>query len=105
LAEYERHGAQLERRWAELIDPKPADRAARNAERARSLTRTNAEHVSSALNRTADALENAAAIAEEHARTRERLDAPIALDRSVKRPIALVSMPCVLVHRLRDGCR
>jgi len=51
LADHERHGAQLERRWAELIDPSAADRAARSAERARSVTRKNAEHASSVLNR------------------------------------------------------
>jgi len=84
LAEYQRHGAELERQWAELVDPKAAARPARGAERARSLTRKNAEHVSSALNRTADALEKAARPLKSMAAGGSELDGPIALQGSVK---------------------
>lgn len=67
MAAYERHGAELERRWAELMDPGPTARAVSAAESAKSLTRKNAEHARSALNRMAEALEHTAAVAEQHA--------------------------------------
>jgi hypothetical protein len=72
MADYERLGANLERRSAELLDPKPADRAVNAAAEARSFMQANAELLSSALSRTAEALERTVDVAEEHARRRER---------------------------------
>jgi hypothetical protein len=87
LAEHERHGAELEHQWAELIDPTAADRAARGAERARSLTRTNAEHVSLALNRTPTPSRRPQRSLTQHGAGGSALDGPIAPHGSVKRPI------------------
>jgi hypothetical protein len=61
-----------ERQRAKPMDPSPADRAASAAEHARSLIQENAAHLSSVLNRTAETLGKTAAIAEEHARRRDR---------------------------------
>ena len=71
LADYERRGAELERKWADLMDPKPVDRALSAAESARGVTRKSAEHLSLVLNQMADALDQTATIAEQHAQRRE----------------------------------
>lgn len=60
------------RQRAKPMDPSAADRAARAAEHARSLIEENAKHLSSVLNQTTEALGKTAAIAEEHARRRDR---------------------------------
>lgn len=72
LAEYERRGAGLERALSQLTDPGPADHVMSDAEQAMSRVRRNAEHLSSLLNRTADALETTAALADAHALRREQ---------------------------------
>jgi hypothetical protein len=72
LASHERTGADLERRWGDLVDPSPANRTANDGEDASSLIRNNAERLSSVLNRTAEALEKTAAIAEEHSAMQEQ---------------------------------
>jgi hypothetical protein len=72
LAGYELQGAELERQWAMLIEPTAAGRAADAALSARSLTRKNAQRVSSVLDRTAKALDVTASIADQHARRREQ---------------------------------
>jgi hypothetical protein len=72
LASYERHGAELERQWAELVEPKPAAPGTSATEHARGFIRENAQHLSSVLTRTTEALEKTAAIAEQHAQRRDR---------------------------------
>lgn len=71
LGEHERQGAELERRWAEMMDRKMSP-AARPVASARGITRTNAAHLCAELERTANALEETAAIAEQHAKRREQ---------------------------------
>jgi hypothetical protein len=71
LAAYERLGAELERRWAELIDP-DADSEARAAELVTRHTRQGAKQASAVLMQLATTLERSAGLAEEHAQRRER---------------------------------
>ena len=72
MANYERHGAELERRWADLIDPDPARRETRAAELALRHTRQGAKHASTILTRLANTLDRSAHIAEAHAARREQ---------------------------------
>lgn len=71
LAGYERQGAELETKWAELMDAQAANDAVAGEETARGSTRKNAEHLSSELDRTADAFEQTAVIAQQRAQTGE----------------------------------
>ena len=73
MAAYERRGAELERRWAELTDSPAEHGGADAAEHVKAHTRQGAETVSSILMQLADALERTAALAEEHAQRHERL--------------------------------
>lgn len=72
LAAYERHGAELERQWAEATDTGPPQSRGRSSDLAHSQTKKNAEQLASELTRMAGELEKTAAIAEEHARRRQR---------------------------------
>ena len=72
LAGYERQGAELEIKWAELMESQPVQPTLTAAESAKSSTRRNAEHLSLELDRTAQALEKTAVIAQEHARRKEQ---------------------------------
>lgn len=82
LAEHERHGGQLERQWAELMDaeahdvPEPSSGSAGRAEIAVSQLREGAKRLSSILIQTANTLERSAALAEEHARRRQEAGEP-----------------------------
>lgn len=75
MAEYERGGAELERRWAELVEHDPArgtTSAPRDAERVTRRTRLSADRLSGVLTHIADALERTACLADEHAERCER---------------------------------
>lgn len=72
MAKYERHGAELELRWADLVDPDPNRRAIRAAELVLRDTQRGAKHASTILTRLANTLERSARIAEGHAVTREQ---------------------------------
>jgi hypothetical protein len=72
MAAYERLGAELEHRWAELVDPDAADSEARAAELVIRPTRQGAKQASAILMQLANTLERSAALAEEHAQRRER---------------------------------
>jgi hypothetical protein len=65
-------GADLETKWGGADGPQPAHRTVSAAQSTRSIIRKNAEHLSSELDRTAELLEKTVAIAEQHARRRER---------------------------------
>jgi hypothetical protein len=67
MAEYERRGALLERRWAELTDADAAEIATDAGDLVMAHTRHRAEQLASVLLRTANALERAAELADEHA--------------------------------------
>jgi hypothetical protein len=71
MAKYERHGAELERRWADLVDPDPAHRETRAAEQVMRHTREGATHASTILTRLAKTLDKSARMAELHAARRE----------------------------------
>ena len=89
MAEYERHGAELERRWAELIgDPDVAHTETGASELAMRHTRQAAKHGSWILMQLANTLERSAALAEKHAQRREqagRADDAAAERRAAKR--------------------
>jgi hypothetical protein len=70
MAEYERQGAVLERRWADLMDPEGRGGTTRAAELLMSETRRRAKQLWMALSRTAEALDASAALAEEHGERR-----------------------------------
>jgi hypothetical protein len=72
LAEYERRGAELEYRWADLIDPDPAHSEIRTADLITGHTRQTAETASGILTQLANTLKRTAELAEEHAERRER---------------------------------
>ena len=72
MAEYERQGAELERRWAELIDSDTGQPATRAAELVVRRTRQGAEQASGILKQLADALQRSADLAEESAKRLER---------------------------------
>lgn len=80
LAEYARQGAELELRWAKMMDPEPVDRAVSEAESARGVTQKSAEHLSVVLNQMAEALDQAAAVAERHAQSRDQAERREAAD-------------------------
>jgi hypothetical protein len=72
MAEYERRGAELERRWAHLIDPDTGHSEIRTADLIMRHTRQGAKTASSILTQLADTLESSADLAEEHGKTREQ---------------------------------
>jgi hypothetical protein len=72
LAEHERRGAELELRWAELVDPETAEKARTSARVLRRRTREDAERLVGRLTRMADSLDQAAGIVEEHAERHAR---------------------------------
>lgn len=72
MAEYERRGATLERRWAELVEWEVVYGQTRAAERVTSHTRRGARQLTTLLTRMADALDKSARLADEHATKRER---------------------------------
>jgi hypothetical protein len=67
MAEYERLGAQLERRWGELVAPGAVRGVSHAAERTLAETREGARRLSVTLSATAEALEKSAVLAEAHA--------------------------------------
>ena len=71
MAEYERHGARLERRWGDLVERNGADRAVHEARDTIALIHEGAQRLSSRLSETATALEMSAVLAGEHAQRRE----------------------------------
>ena len=72
MAEFERHGAELECRWADIVDPKAGAGTTRSAEVVFGHTRQGARHLAVTLQRTARELERSARLAEEHASRREQ---------------------------------
>jgi hypothetical protein len=72
MAEFERHGAVLERRWAELAEWDGVDRSTAPGERVIDHTRRGAKPLSGVLTRMADALDRTASLADEHAIRREK---------------------------------
>ena len=72
MAEYERSGAALERRWAELVDSTSPNSTTRAAERVIAHARQGAKDLSAILARTATALERTAELADRHAEVREQ---------------------------------
>jgi hypothetical protein len=65
MAEYERRGAELERRWGALTEPNTAHSGLRAAELARKRTRESAGQASRLLTLLAKSLERSARLAEE----------------------------------------
>jgi hypothetical protein len=63
MADYERQGAVLERRWGKLVEPAPPSASA--AESIRRQVRENAQSLADCLSRTATLLEESATLAEE----------------------------------------
>lgn len=72
MAKYERQGAELELRWADLVDPDPDRRERHAAELALKDTRQGAKHASSILARLAITLDRSARIADSHAISRDQ---------------------------------
>ncbi len=72
MAEYERHGGELERSWARLTDPDSPQTEIQTADAVRRHTRKGAEQAVENLMQLAETLERSAGLAEEHARRRER---------------------------------
>jgi hypothetical protein len=73
MAEYERRGAALERRWAELAEGNAPPRGTvGTAELVWSRTRQSARQLSAVLDRTAAALQRTAELSAEHAQRREQ---------------------------------
>ena len=104
MAAYERLGAELERRWAELIDTDAAHREVRAAELVIRHTRQGAKQASAILMQLAKTLETSAGLAEEHAQRRERgPDGPTMPQPSVKPPSVLMRLPSVPARRLTNG--
>jgi len=71
MAAYERRGAELELRWADLADSDGAPAMSRAAARGKSHAQQGAKQLWEVLTRTADVLERSAQLAEEHAQRRE----------------------------------
>jgi hypothetical protein len=67
MAEYERQGAVLERRWADLVEHDLSRSASQAAEAIRGLTRQRVEQVCQVLTRLAATLEKSAELADQHA--------------------------------------
>ena len=76
LADHERHGAELERQWAQLTDSPRTSRSVPELVGALGATRKYAERLSMELDRTAEVLERTAALADEHGRRRGRTGHP-----------------------------
>jgi len=72
MAAYERQGAELERRWAGLVEPAAVHRAGRAGQATMGRTWASAKQLGEVMSRTADALERSAELAEDHALRRER---------------------------------
>ena len=72
MAQHERHGAELERRWVELTDPAAVHGEIRTAELVRRHTRQGAKQASGILTQLADTLERSAGLADEHAQRWEQ---------------------------------
>ena len=72
MAEYERGGAALERRWAELVDSTTPNGTTCAAESVIAHARQGAKDLSAMLTRTATALERTAQLADRHAEVREQ---------------------------------
>ncbi len=72
MARYERLGAVLETRWAELRHPERRQPGSYALEEVSTHTRQGAKQLSIVLIRTARALERSAELADEHAERRER---------------------------------
>jgi hypothetical protein len=72
MAEYERRGASLERRWAELADGDTPRGTIGTAEQVLSRTRQSAKQLSAMLDRTAATLLRTAELSTEHALRREQ---------------------------------
>ena len=82
MAEYERLGAELESRWAELTDPDPADPDPADPDPAHSgmpaaqlvdrQTQQGAKQLSRIMMQLATTLERSSVLAEEHARRNEQ---------------------------------
>jgi hypothetical protein len=71
MAAFERQGAELERRWARLVDPKGPLTTRRTTEITLGRTREGARALSEKLAVAADALETSAGLADEHAKRRQ----------------------------------
>jgi hypothetical protein len=71
MAEYERLGASLESRWAELLQPNHVPAPIRAAESHMRHAHQGARQLSAVLLRTAEALDRSAELAEKHAVRRE----------------------------------
>jgi hypothetical protein len=71
IAELERHGAALERRWAKIVDSDGSVATRQTSELMLGRTREAARALSKKLLLAADVLETSAELAEEHAKRRE----------------------------------
>lgn len=76
LAEHERAGAKLERRWGALVDGEEPDTPGHAAGRLLGEMRQGARQLATNLSRTAEALERSAQLAEQHAERREETHGP-----------------------------
>lgn len=72
MAQYEQSGAELERRWAKLVEPNGPRSASRAAEFVAGRTRLSAGRLSNILIQSAEALERTAGLADQRAKTCER---------------------------------
>ena len=72
MALYERNGAELERRWAELTEPNAAQGQTRAAELVIKHTQQGAKRIAGILTQLAITLDRSAGLAEEHAERREQ---------------------------------
>lgn len=72
MADHERQGAVLERRWADLTDPDAPESGRRTGVLVMGRARQGARKIAGVLNRTADALEKSAELAELHAERGEQ---------------------------------
>lgn len=70
MAAYERLGAELESRWAELVDPGPTDSGTRAAQLVVRQTRQGVKQLCGILTQLAITLERSAELAEAHGRRR-----------------------------------
>lgn len=73
MAAYERHGAELERRWAELVAPDSARGEGDVAEEVMAHTQQSVKTASSILTQLAATLDRTAALAEAHAERHEQV--------------------------------
>jgi hypothetical protein len=71
IADFERHGAALERRSARIVDPEGPLAARRTSQIMLGRTRASARALSEKLAMAADVLETSADLAEEHANRRQ----------------------------------